>query len=137
MALHLLGSELLVHPLKDRPPAPGRFPYSFKKCCGSFKVPCIGLVEVGRLGQQREVPIQGQRIAQTRDVRPFSLMAPGSDPQPGIEPRPHWCEGNKLPVGQLNTHEHSWLNFLSYFSLTIAAHFLFNFYLPSPASCEL
>ena len=33
---------------------------------------------------------QGQRVAQTGDERPFSLTAPGSDPQPGIEPRPHW-----------------------------------------------
>ena len=53
------------------------------------KGPRIGLVEVGRLGQ-------GQRVAQTGDKRHFSLTAPGSDPQPGIEPRPYWCEANVM-----------------------------------------
>ena len=30
------------------------------------------------------------RVAQTGDERPFSLTAPRSVPQPGIEPEPHW-----------------------------------------------
>ena len=68
----------------------GDFPTLLEKCCGFFKVPRIGLVEVGRLGQGLNVPNQGRRVAQTRDVRPFSLTAPGSDPQPGIEPGLHW-----------------------------------------------
>ena len=56
-----------------------------------FKVPHIGLVKVERLGQWLNVPCtQGQRVAQTRDERPFSLTALGSDPQLGIEPGPHW-----------------------------------------------
>ena len=33
---------------------------------------------------------QGQRVTQTGDERPFSLTAPGSDSQRGIEPGPHW-----------------------------------------------
>ena len=48
-----------------------------------------GLVKVERLGQQLNVPTQGRRVAQT-GTKPFSLTAPGSDPQPGIEPGPHW-----------------------------------------------
>ena len=28
---------------------------------------------------------------------------PGSDPQAGIEPGPHWCEAHALPSGQLNS----------------------------------
>ena len=53
------------------------------------KVPRIGLVKVRRLGQ-------GQRVAQAGDKRHFSLTAPGSDPQPGIEPGPYWCEANVM-----------------------------------------
>ena len=34
------------------------------KCCAFFKVPRIGLVEVGRLGQWLNVPTQGRRVAQ-------------------------------------------------------------------------
>ena len=50
-----------------------------------FKVPRIGLVNVGRLGQRLNVSTQGRRVAQTGDERRhFSLTAPGSDPQPGI-----------------------------------------------------
>ena len=41
--------------------APGRFPYSFREVCEFFKVPCIGLVKVERLGQWLNVPTQGQR----------------------------------------------------------------------------
>ena len=36
--------------------APGRFPYSFREACEFFKVPRIGLVKVGRLGQRLNVP---------------------------------------------------------------------------------
>ena len=64
----------------------GDYPILFEKCCEFFKVPRIGLVEAGRLGQQLNVPSQGQRLAQTGDERPFSLTAPGTDPQPGVEP---------------------------------------------------
>ena len=42
-----------------------------------------------RLGQRLNVPTQGRRVAQT-GTKPFSLTAPGSDPQPIIEPGPHW-----------------------------------------------
>ena len=89
-SLHLLESKLLVHLIQDRPPAPGDFPILFKKCFGIFKVPHIGLVEVGRLGQRFNVPTPGRRVAQTGDERLFSLTAPGSDTQPGIECRRHW-----------------------------------------------
>ena len=64
----------------------GDYPTLFEKCCEFFEVPRIGLVEAGRLGQQLNVPSQGQRLAQTGDERPFSLTAPGTDPQPGVEP---------------------------------------------------
>ena len=77
---------------------------ALRKCCGTFKVPRIGLVEVGRLGQRLNVPTQGRRVAQTGDERPSSLTAPGSDPQPGIEPRPHWWEADTLLIGHLSTH---------------------------------
>ena len=59
--------------------APGRFPYSFREVCEFFKVPCIGLVKVERLGQRLNVPTQGGRVAQT-----------GDGPQLGIEPGQHW-----------------------------------------------
>ena len=49
---------------------PGRFPYSFREACEFFKVPHIGLVKVERLGQQLNVPTQGQRVAQT-GTQPF------------------------------------------------------------------
>ena len=52
----------------------GDSPTLFEKCCGIFKVPCIGLVEVGRLGQWLNIPTQGHRIVQIGDVRPFSLV---------------------------------------------------------------
>ena len=42
VALHLLESKLLVHPILDRPPALGRFPYSLREVLWFFKVPCIG-----------------------------------------------------------------------------------------------
>ena len=69
--------------------APGRFPYSFREACEIFRVPRIGLVKVERLGQWLNIPTQGRRVAQT-GTKLFSLTAQGSDPQPGIEPRPHW-----------------------------------------------
>ena len=49
----------------------------FEKCCGFFKVPHIGFVEVGRPGPQLNIPTQGQEVAQTGDERPFSFMVPG------------------------------------------------------------
>ena len=64
----------------------------FEKCYGFFEVPWIGLLKVGRLGQQLNVPTQGRRVAQTVDERPFSFTVPGLDPQLGIEPGPH-CWG--------------------------------------------
>ena len=70
-------------------------PTLFKNCCEFFKVPCIGLLQVGRLGQRLNVPTQGRRVAQT-GTKPFSLTTPESDPQPGIEPRPHWWEAHML-----------------------------------------
>ena len=57
--------------------------------CEFSKVPCIRLVKVERLGQQLNVPTQGWRVAQT-GAKPFSLTAPGSDPQLGIKPESHW-----------------------------------------------
>ena len=74
---------------------------------GSLKFPHIGLVEVGRLGQWLNVPTQGRRVAQTGDERPFSLTAPGTDPQPGTKPRLHWWEVDMLPLGHLSTLESS------------------------------
>ena len=41
---------------KGRITAPGRFPYSFQEACEFFKVPCIWLVKVERLGQWRSPP---------------------------------------------------------------------------------
>ena len=73
----------------------GRLPYSFREECEFFKVPRIGSVKVERLGQRLNVPTQGRRVVQT-GTKPFSLTAPGSDPQPGIEPRPHWWETDVL-----------------------------------------
>ena len=70
-----------------------------EKCCEFFKVSRIGLVDAGRLGQQLNVSTQGQRAAQTGDERPFSLSAPGSGPQPRIEPGLHWWEADALPIG--------------------------------------
>ena len=77
----------------------GDFPTLFKKCCGFFKVPRIGLVEVGRLGQRLNVPTQGRRVAQTGDERPFSLTAPGSHTQLEIEPRRlmHYHSATRTP----------------------------------------
>ena len=43
-----------------------------------------------------------QRVVQTR-TKPFSLTGPGSDPQPGIKPGPHWWEADTLPSNHLNT----------------------------------
>ena len=64
VAVHLLESELLVHPIKNRPSAPGRFPYSVSRSAvSSSKSPVLGLVEVGRLGWLLNVPTQGRRIA--------------------------------------------------------------------------
>ena len=51
------SSSAGVHPIQDRLPTLGIFfPTLFEKCCGFFKVPCIGLVEVGRLGQRLNIP---------------------------------------------------------------------------------
>ena len=72
----------------------GDSPTLFEKCVSSL-VPHIGLVKVERLGQRLNVPTQGRRVAQT-GTKPFSLTAPGSDPQPGIEPGPHWWEADML-----------------------------------------
>ena len=69
--------------------APGRFPYSFPEAFQFFKDSLIGLEKVERLSQQLNVPTQEHRGAQTRK-RPFSLITPGSDPQPGIELGQHW-----------------------------------------------
>ena len=38
-------------------------------------------------------PTQGWSVVQTGDERPFSLMAPGSDPHPGNKPELHWQGG--------------------------------------------
>ena len=67
----------------------------FEKHVSSVKVPRTGLVKIERLGQCLNVPTQGRRVAQT-GTTPFSLMALGSDPQSGIEPRPHWWETDAL-----------------------------------------
>ena len=83
----------------------GDSPTLFEKCCGFFKVPCIGLAEVGRLGQRLNILTQGRRVARTRDERPFSLTVLGSDPQPGIEPGPHWREADVLTT-QPPEHPH-------------------------------
>ena len=61
-------------------------------------------VSRGRLGQRFDIPTQGRRVAPTGGERPFSLTAPGSDPQPGIEPGPHWWESDALPIGHLSIH---------------------------------
>ena len=55
-------------------------PLLFSRSAVGSKVPRIGLVEVGRLGQLLNVPTQGRSVAQTGDERPFSLIAPGPDP---------------------------------------------------------
>ena len=68
---------------------------------GWITVPCIGLVKVERLGQWLNVPTQGRRVAQT-GTKPSSLMMPGSDPQPGIEPGMHWWEVDTLAGSCLN-----------------------------------
>ena len=53
----------------------GEIPLLFSRSAvGSLKSPVLG----------------GRMEIQTGDERPFSLTAPGSDPQLGIEPRPHW-----------------------------------------------
>ena len=52
-------------------------------------------MKVERLGQWLNVPTQGRRVAQT-GTKPFSLTVPGSDPQLGIEPGPHWWEADML-----------------------------------------
>ena len=85
-ALKAPGSPYIVYMACGRGwiTAPGIFPYSFREAHEFFKVPCIGLVKVERLGQRLNVPTQGQRVAQT-GTKPFSLTALGSDPQPGIE----------------------------------------------------
>ena len=56
----------------------GKFPYSFREACEFFKDPNMELVKVERLGQELNVPTQGQRVAQT-GTRPFSLMMPGCE----------------------------------------------------------
>ena len=81
----------MVYMEEDGLQQPGWFPFSFREVCEFFEAPCIGLVMVERLGQWFNVPTQGWRVAQT-GTKPFSLTAPGSDPQPGIKPRPHWWE---------------------------------------------
>ena len=64
VALHLLESMLLVHLRMG-----GNIPLLSKNCCGFiFKFPCVGLVEVGRLGPWLNVPTQGQRVAQTENI---------------------------------------------------------------------
>ena len=65
-------------------------PTLFEKHVSSLKsLVTIGLVKDGRLGQWLNVPTQGWRVAQT-GTKPFSLTTPESDPQPEIEPGPHW-----------------------------------------------
>ena len=71
----------------------GDSPTLFEKRVSSLE--SLGLVKAERLGQRLNVPTQGRRVAQT-GTKPFSLMAPGSDPQPGIEPGPHWWETDVL-----------------------------------------
>ena len=68
---------------RGRITAPGRFSL-FEKRVEIFKVPRIGLAKV-RLGQRLNIPTQGCRVTQTRK-KPFSLMAPGSDPHPQMGP---------------------------------------------------
>ena len=95
ISIHEIEPKALKAPLA----AAIRFMYEYvlKRTGHEFyKVPRIGLLKVERLGQRLNVPTQGRRVAQTRDERPFSLTAPGSDPQPRIEPRPHWWEANVL-----------------------------------------
>ena len=62
---HLLESELLVH-LIGQAVSTREIPLLFEKCCGFFKVPHIGLVEVGRLGHQLNVPTPGQGSSDRR-----------------------------------------------------------------------
>ena len=50
------------------------------------------------------VPTQGQRAAKTRDERPLSLVALGSDPQLGIKPKLHCWEADVLLISQLSSH---------------------------------
>ena len=106
---------------------PGRFPYSFREACEFFKVPRIGLVKIERLGQRLNVPIQGRRVAQTGDVRPFSLTTPGSDPQPRIEPEPHWWETDALPIGHLTTHLYTLFGWVVAFGVCSTAVLPFTF----------
>ena len=91
-----VGSELLVHLIwqtsstREIPP--------FEKCCGFFKVLHIGLVEVGRLGQQLNVPTEGRTVAQTGDEKSFSLTALGLDPQLGVRLGSHCWKADVQPI---------------------------------------
>ena len=59
------------------------FPLLFLRSAVGSKVPCVGLVEVARLGQWLNVPTQGWRV-------PFSLTVLG------IEPGLHWWEADAM-----------------------------------------
>ena len=72
---------------EDRSQHRGDSPTLFEKRVSSLE--SLGLVKAERLGQRLNVPTQGRRVAQT-GTKPFSLTTPESDPQPGIEPGPHW-----------------------------------------------
>ena len=82
----------------------GEIPLLFENCCGFFKVPHIGLVEVGRLG-----PNQGRKVVQTGDERPFSSMVPGS--HPSRESNPGQVGGRPMSY-QSCSHLSTWVPFV-------------------------
>ena len=102
-SLHLLESKLLVHLIQDRPPALGDSPILFKKCFGIFKLPHIGLVEVGRLGQQLNLRPH-PRTEGSSDRRWKALLTYGS----GIRyPAGNWTQA-ALVRGQHANHSATW-----------------------------
>ena len=68
MALHLLGSELLVHPDIEQAASAGEdSPTLFEKCCGFFKVPRIRPAEEGRKEGRKEVTVATFSKSRFRD----------------------------------------------------------------------
>ena len=69
VSLHLLESELLVDLIQDRPPAPGRFPYSFWEV----------LYWVGRGWEIKlNIPTQGRRVQCSSERRWTALLTYGT-----------------------------------------------------------
>ena len=82
----------------------GEIPLLFSRSAvGSLKSPVLGQQRLRDQVNGLTSPPK-DRVAQIGHERPFSLYtSQGSDPQPGIEPRPHWRETDMLPIGHLST----------------------------------